>query len=164
MSSSLEDSAAFMEEDKNNLSTIIATEFAKSKEGSYMERAQHRRRLLMAVHGGHCSKCGLKVDFNRKKNSFWEFDHIYDRHTFKVSPRSDIKQFTISGSNCGRRSIELVVTHCILDTRLLCKVCHKKKSHDHYWDPTATVLGKKFIVRVYKDLFGEAPSFIKFDD
>lgn len=58
----------------------------------------------------------------------WEFDHIMPRELGRAGPSGISPQFVISGSDAGRRSYELVRSHCLEDTRLLCATCHKRLS------------------------------------
>lgn len=118
-------------------------------------RTQARRAVLMALHGGVCAKEGcheVVKDFDNPV--IWEFDHIYDRHKYKTSPTTGMKQFPISGSDCGRRSWPKVLEHCLFDTRLVCYKCHEEKNEE-YWDPSYTKLTKDFAGKLYKSATGK---------
>lgn len=95
-------------------------------------RAHARRVVLAAQKGGKCNACKKempdRVHFGRAApyENRYEFDHIFPREfpENKRSPRTGILQFPISGTDCARRSYELVQRHALLDTQLLCKRCH----------------------------------------
>lgn len=97
-------------------------------------RAKARRAYLAALQGGRCridrmrelrpdlilDDCDETVaDFRYLR--LWEFNHVYDRAT-----HSRGEQFAISGSDCARRKWANVLRHCMEDTVLLCRECHRK--------------------------------------
>lgn len=98
----------------------------------YKQRAKRRRKALAILKGGACRVCGTKVadlnNFGRDSAHPFEFDHIYPLEEYMESPITNILQFRISGSDCARRSWQLVRRHCIVDTELLCRECHYQRT------------------------------------
>lgn len=93
-------------------------------------RAMVRRGWLAAEFGGRCRMdlmayerpelglvpCGNVVADYRFLR-LWEFNHITGR-------ADQPGQFVISGSDCARRSWDVVKDHCMNHTVLLCRECH----------------------------------------
>jgi len=93
-------------------------------------RAMVRRGWLAAEFGGRCrmdlmayerpelglGPCGNAVADYRFLR-LWEFNHITGR-------ADQPGQFVISGSDCARRSWDVVKDHCLNHTVLLCRECH----------------------------------------
>lgn len=90
-------------------------------------KTQARRAVLAFWHGGRCYYCNREVQNYGELEGF-EFDHIYDVFKYKLSPKTGIYQFRISGSDCSNRSWTLVKQHGLKDCRLVCTVCHIQKT------------------------------------
>lgn len=90
------------------------------------KRAHARRAILMQQKGGRCAIRGCKfVIKDYRFISYYQFDHVYDRATHPYHPTKGFLQFKISGNDCSNRKIELVVSHALEDTILVCRRHHQ---------------------------------------
>ena len=103
---------------------VVSLEFLMKREGYRVSVARDGDAALAAVRELRpdliLDDCDETVaDFRYLR--LWEFNHVYDRAT-----HSRGEQFAISGSDCARRKWANVLRHCMEDTVLLCRECHRK--------------------------------------